>query len=408
MRAAALLLALTTTAPLQDEGDPAAEARRLLEVATEGSPRIRSQASLRLAAMGEDGAAVVRERLEAESGYLSLGPALYEALAAFEGERMRVALWESLDDVMNPWRPAGARALAKTAKMEEQPRFQALLTDRISAVRAEAVAGVAVGDEARAKEALRASLIDQNGRVRRRAATALAKLGEHAALAWLIEDLRRDDSWLDMRLGRIARAEAAQALGEILGREAIAGYSSRSAPDSAEAQAKIQALEARCRELAGDDWPVLPDIARAPGEIQGEVIGVELLSCREGELLLRWTTDDKLVVGEGDTDIRDLPEGSTALLLERAQEALEVLGNTRAYGDPGCDLERHHFRLPGASRAWTIQLSKGPEAVPDLRPAALHPVAEAMIQSAGAAGLEQGWEEQIRRTFESLGGPLSE
>ena len=401
MRAAALLFALAATAPLQDEGDPAAEAKRLFEVATEGSPRVRSQASLRLAALGETGAALVRERLETDGGYLSLGPALYEALVAFEDQRMRAALWESLEDVMNPWRPAGARALAKTAKIEEQPRFETLLSDRISAVRAEAVLGVEAGDMGRAKEALRPRLTDENGRVRRRAAAALARLGEHAALAWLVEDLRRDDTWLDMRLGRIARAEAAQALGGILGRDAITGYSSRSAPDSPETAAKIQAIEERCRALAGEEWPELPDIARAPSLIEGEVIGVELRSCRHGELLLRWTQDDRLVIGEGDTDIRQLPEGSTAHLLERAQAALETLGDQRSFGDPGCDLERHHFRLPDTTRAWTIQLSKGPEAVPDLRPAALHPVAEAMIRTVG---------DDLRRdlevSLESLGGPL--
>ena len=406
MRAAALLCALAAFAPPQDGGDPDAEAKRLLEVATEGSPRVRYQASLRLAALGETGAALVRERLGSDAGYLTLGPALYEALVEFDDPRLRAAVWESLEDALNPWRPAGARALAKTARMEESGRFHALLKDHISAVRAEAVAGVAIGDENHAKDALRPRLTDENGRVRRRAAAALARLGEHAALAWLVEDLRRDDSWFDMRLGRIARAEAAQALGEILGREAIAVYSSRSAPDSPETAAKIEDIEERCRALAGEEWPELPDIARAPGLIEGEVVGVELRSCRHGELLLRWTQDDRLVIGEGDTDIRQLPEGSTARLLERAQAALETLGDQRSFGDPGCDLERYHFRLPDTTRARTIQLSKGPEAVPDLRPAALHPVAEAMIRSAGGAGLGNSWRREVEVTFESLGGPL--
>ena len=173
MRAAALLCALAAVAPLQDDGDPAAEAERLFEIATEGSPRVRSQASLRLAALGETGAALVLARLEGEAGYLSLGPALYEALVAFEDPRLRAAVWESLEDALNPWRPAGARALAKTAKMEEQALFQALLEDHISAVRAEAVAGVAAGDESHAKDALWPRLEDENGRVRRRAAAAL-------------------------------------------------------------------------------------------------------------------------------------------------------------------------------------------------------------------------------------------
>ena len=406
MRAAALLCALAAFTPLQDGGDPDAEAKRLFEVATEGSPRIRYQASLRLAALGETGSALVHERLESDSGYISLGPALYEALVEFDDPRLRAAVWESLEDDMNPWRPAGARALAKTAQMEEAGRFRALLHDRISAVRAEAVAGVAAGDESHAKDALWSRLEDDNGRVRRRAAAALARLGEHRALAWLVEDLRRDDSWFGMRLGRIARAEAAQALGELLGREAIAGYSTRSGPDTPENAAKIQAIEERCRALAGDEWPELPDKARAPGSLQNEVVGVELRSCRYGEVLLRWTADDRLVIGEGDAHIVQLPEGATARLLTRAEGALEALGDERSFGDPGCDLERYHFKLPGSLRSKTVQLTKGPDAVPNLRPAALHPLAEAMIKSAGMGGLGDSWDRRVELTFEGLGGPL--
>jgi len=406
MRAAALLFALAALAPLQDEGDPKAEAARLYQVATEGSPRVRYQASLQLAALGETGSALVRSKLRGESGYLALGPALYEALVQFDDQRLRAAVWESLEDQENPWRPAGARSLAKTAGMEEAPRFKGLLADHISAVRAEAVAGVAVGDTSHAKDALTPLLQDDNGRVRRRAAAALAGLGEHKALAWLVEDLRRDDSWFGMRLGRIARAEAAQALGELLGRELLKGYSTRKGPDSPENAAKIQAIEARCRELAGDAWPELPAIAHAPGTLPGEVVGVELRSCRYGEILLRWTADDQLVIGEGDTHILQLPEGATARLLTRAEDALEALGDERTFGDPGCDLERYHIKLPGSLRSTTVQLTKGPDAVPNLRPAALHPLAEAMIKSAGMGGIGNSWDRRVELTFEGLGGPL--
>ena len=82
MRAAALLCALAALAPAQDEGDPRAEAERLLDVATSGSPRIRFQAALRLAALGETGSSLVRAQIERDRGYLGLGPALYETRKA--------------------------------------------------------------------------------------------------------------------------------------------------------------------------------------------------------------------------------------------------------------------------------------------------------------------------------------
>jgi len=406
MRAAALLCALAALVPAQDDGDPRAEAERLYEVAISGSPRVRFQAALRLAALGETGSSIVRAQLERDRGYLELGPALYEALVEFDDSRLRTAVWESLEDKQNPWRPAGARALAKNPSAEESARFTTLTRDWISAVRAEAVAGVAAGDMSHAIHTLTPLLEDSNGRVRRRAATSLAHLGEHHALAWLVEDLRRDDSWFDMRLGRIARAEAAQALRQLLGREALAGYSTRNGPDTPENAAAIQAMEARCRELAGDAWPELPAIARAPGALPDAVVGVELRSCRHGEYLLRWTSDNRLVIGEGDAHILHLPEGATARLTALAEAALSALGDDLSRGDPGCDLERYHIKLPGSARSTTVQLTKGPETVPNLRPSALHPLAEAMIESAGTTDKGRLFAGQLGATFEALGGPL--
>ena len=86
--------------------------------------------------------------------------------------------------------------------------------------------------------------------------------------------------------------------------------------------------------------------------------------------------------------------------------ALEALGDDRSHGDPGCDLERYHIKLPESLRSTTIQLTKGPAAVPNLRPAALHPVAEAMIKSAGRVGIGNSWDRRVEVTFEALGGPL--
>ena len=406
MRAAALLCALAALAPAQDEGDPRAEAERLLDVAISGSPRVRFQAALRLAALGETGSSLVRAQLERDRGYLELGPALYEALVEFDDLRLRAAVWESLEDKQNPWRPAGARALAKHPRSEEAARFERLLTDRISAVRAEAIAGVSAGDAGHAIHALTPLLKDSNGRVRRRAAASLAHLGEHHALAWLVEDLRRDDSWFDMRLGRIARAEAAQALRQLLGREALAGYSTRNGPDTPENAAAILAVEARCRELAGDTWSEVSAIARAPETLPNEVIGVELRSCRYGEFLLRWTSDDRLVIGEGVMHILSLPEGTTARLAAHAETALKALGDDRSYGAPGCDLERYHIKLPGSTRSTTVQLTKGPETVLDLRPAALHPLAGAMIESISKTDNDEGEAAILTAAFEALGGPL--
>jgi len=85
MRAAALLCALATIAPAQDEGDPQAEAERLYTAATSGSPRIRYQAALRLAQLGETGAAIA-EKSAAKRAAIAQAKADKQAAAKAKAE----------------------------------------------------------------------------------------------------------------------------------------------------------------------------------------------------------------------------------------------------------------------------------------------------------------------------------
>ena len=68
--------------------------------------------------------------------------------------------------------------------------------------------------------------------------------------------------------------------------------------------------------------------------------------------------------------------------------------------------DRYHIKLPGSTRSTTVQLTKGPETVLDLRPAALHPLAGAMIESISKTDNDEGQAAILTAAFEALGGPL--
>src|SRR5690606_34290310 len=135
--------------------------------------------------------------------------------------------------------------------------------------------------------------------------------------------------------------DAARLLEQRLGGEL--GVNPGTDPTDEAAQAALAKLEARVRELSGDDARELPDVARA-ADLEGEaLLGIEVRSCRQGEHFLRWTADDELWVGAGNPTRIALPEGTTARLVEAAAALAPELGPRGAFGEPGCDLEQLHL-----------------------------------------------------------------
>lgn len=376
---ASLLLALLAVPGLGalPQDPPAVEEQesevdKLLRHARTGRPHVRPQAANRLRRLWASGDEAVRAeviaRLHAEAGddqeaLAALGSALVEVLAEFEDEALRLRLWQAVRDPEFPWRPYAARGLAVTAQPEELDRMCLLLGDHIAAVRAAGLKGL-YKLEARSAEALvRSLLADDADYVRRDAADLLIRWGHDDALWYLYEELARDDRFFDRPTGREARYKAYQLALTHLGD--LGNYNPVKGP--ADNKVVLAVLATKVAARAGER-PELPPAAVAIPAHAPALLGLELRSCRRGEFFLRWTADDRLLVGQGNPAVIDLPQGTAARLAEAATARTEEL-EARTVGEPGCDLEIFYWRPESFANMWIV--SKGPQPVKDLRPVPL-------------------------------------
>lgn len=400
------LAALSTAAGQEDEGR--ARVEKMLTVAREGSPAVRGQAAKRLLRDREVALAILLDRTNHPQAFAALGPAVIEVLGEFHDTALRERLWRALADRDFPWRPAAGRALGTTAAANEHERFEPFLRDPIAAVRAAALEGIVACDPEHAAESLRFALLDRNDQVRRTAAERLVRRGERWALRWLVEELKRDDQFFFQLDGRNARFQAQKLLGEL--KVDLHGYRAASPPGTEDNARALAAIE---RDLARDleNAPVaFPEHARASGRLGLEpVLGIELRSCREGELFLRFTPDDVLHVGSGRAVAIDLPEGTCARLRERATALLPELGTERIFGEPGCDLEQIYW--PHGERILAFRVSKGYEPIDGLRPAPitrlLQTVAEVLPETIDSDDPAHAHlRARLLATLTAIGGPI--
>lgn len=388
------------TLAIQDAGDGAdedapdpdhpavvrARIERLIGLASSGRAVVRPQAAQRLVEFGSDAVPLLRARVgEDGEGLEALGPELVEVLADFGDVELRKLLWWQLDEPDFPWRPQATRSLARSAQEVERARFLLLATDRLGQVRA--AAAEALGELGRdsasddglglTETALRERLADTDEGVRRAAAAALMSWGDTAAPFWLLEELKRDDSFFELRTGERARFAATKLLEAHYGD--LAGYQPAFDPDQLEMRLAWRKLEERLMAANGNQRPELPDVALANAPRIDAVFGLELRSCRHGDAWLRFTADDELYVGTGRAVRVTLPEGTLSTLLAGIADRLDRLGDERFWGTSGCDTEQLHWHPPGAERIANYIVSKGAEPIPDLRPEALSDVARAIL-----------------------------
>lgn len=404
------IAALSAGAPVAraDQGDESAKIDQMIELAREGRAMIRPQAAERLVGFGAPAAArLLDEAGETSRDLARLGKDLVAVLGRFDEPRLRAKLWTALDDRDFPWRPSAAQGLSTTARADELERFDRLAEDPIAAVRRSAVLAYRALETRDRTNVLRALLADPNDRVRRAAAGLLFDLGEEGAIWWLLEELDRGDRYFDLETGRLARTEALAALSERLGDDF--GYRLDQAPDSDANRAARANLAAAIDERVAER-PTLPPIARASDARPGNRIGLELRSCRRGEFFLRWNDDDHLYVGSGSPVAVELAPGTVAELKAAAAESLAEIGDARFFGAPGCDLEQLHWKPEANERVTTIAISKGPDAVADLRPAALTALVRRLVATLPDARDDDARLDRLRTrvvdALSVLGGPI--
>jgi len=395
----------------EPEPEPESELDKMLRLAREASPVVRPQAARRFVGLGD---AAARRVLEVTGGtpdgYAGLGIDLIEVLGELDDAEVRADLWQALDDVDFPWRPSAARSVAKTAKDGEAPRLRRLLGDPVATVRAAGVLGIgrlsardALGDERTGARAdVRSRLSDPDDRVRREAATLVDEWGDPSALWWLVEELKRTDRFFDLDTGRLARFDAAGRLTKRLG-DAF-GFAPERAPDDAENRAALERIAARVTELAGPA-PELPEVARASHTDVDAVLGLEVRSCRRGELFVRWDTDGAAWVGTGNARRIELPSGAAEALLAQARARASQLEDVEFWGEPGCDVEVYYVAIEDAGPIRALRVSKGPDPEANLRPEPLTRLAGAMLGALpeDAAALRTG----LAQALDAVGGSLS-
>ena len=397
--ALALFVAGPGAAGQEAEGS---QVERWIELAREGRPQVRPQAAQRLVDSGAEGAAALKRAIGAdETDLAGLGADLVEVLARFEDPELRAIAWRAVDDPDFPWRSAAVRSLAHDPASDELQRFVELLQDPLPAVRVAAIDAFPDSSAGMVANLFHARLADEDGRVRRAAAFELARRGLSWAKLWLVEELLRGDRWFEIDTGRFARFEAARMLRQL--GEDLGEYDPSAGPESAANRELVKALRTRIEYAQEREPPSLPPAARAEDVAPPGRIGLELRSCRKGELFLQWGPGDLLFVGQGRPREIELESGTLARLETLAAGAYAALDGQRTFGRPGCDLEA--LRLDGPDRELdAIYLQKGPEPRPELRPAPLDTFVAALVDSLPPA--EADLRQRLSETLEAVAGPF--
>ncbi|MDF1839008.1 MAG: HEAT repeat domain-containing protein, partial [Planctomycetota bacterium] len=379
---------------------------RLIRAASQGSPIVRPQAAQRLEKMGPVAHKAVLDHVRSHGDLFGVGPELLEVAAglATPGEDthrdLRARFWGHVGERDFPWRAALVAGLGRHAQPDERERFVELLEDRLLAVRLAALKSFASEGSETLLPLVQSRLEKETEDVALRALARRAYELGHAPSLWLLHAERgRSDYFFDQPVGLVARLEAAKFLKALI-------------PDGPEfdAQAKVQtpgavkqrkAWRDRIEGIAGPKMESAVDGIAPAGT---PVLGLELRSCRRGEFFLRWTDQDQLWVGRGQPRCFDLAKGTHESLIVAARGAAAAMGDRHLTGQPGCDQESFHMRLPDSERSSGYLITKGPAPVPNLRPIALHPLLREMMGSLEGPRLPKGLAEDLREALIDLGG----
>lgn len=399
--------------PSAEEQALSAKIEKYMDLARNGRAAVRPQAAKRLVKLGDPACKRLLAACgEGGAGMPALGPFLIEVLADFEEPALRAMLWQHLIDADFPWRGPAARSLSHRVQGAEVGAWVQSLRDPLDQVRLAATQAMVQLDglgvnpnSCRARAGLIVRLHqDPSDRVRRAAALQLDLWGEPAYLMWLVEDLKRTDTYFRLPHGEQARFASIRGLRKRLGDDF--GFRAEDSPLEPHNAKAIGQLTRAVLERSAGEVKILPEFVLAGQRTEGDVLGLELRSCRVGEFFLRWNRNDVLYVGTGRARAIALPAGSVARLQAAMPALLEPLGKERFWGEAGCDLEQLRM-LDEAGRVITYLVSKGQAAVPDLRPGALDGAVRLLVDSIPERAKARDGSDlrgEVSRALEVLGG----
>lgn len=233
------------------------------------------------------------------------------------------------------WRSQALKALANRRRPELKALFASRLEDPAYLTRIEAGRGLCLlGD----RSSILQLLEDDDPRVRLRVAVCLVEEADDRGLPTLVEALRQEASFLDYPWGQIGAIVAFKKMRKLAGQD----FGFTPGESTTKNRDAIARFEKWVRARLGQDWV---DPLRVPGDDTSYLGGIEIRSCRNGDMFIRWTADQVLVVGlEGRTRIR--LDGKTFSSLDAGPR---TDGETR-HGKVVCDFLRWVCKTPGKAQ----------------------------------------------------------
>ena len=348
---------------------------------------VRRAAAGRLAGGGDAAVPAIRRLIEAR-GKDAVPLEIVDAVARSEahGPEVTALLRAWATDPAFYWRSQALQGLATGDAREHRELFRAALADPAHLYRIAGARGLLAAGVAEDRGAVSALLDDPDPRVRAGIARALLAAGDASGAARLVEAVagveRRflDDAWGAREALETVRALEAAGLGD---------FSAAIGKEPAERAAALDAL----REWARGKGAELPEGDTADG---GPTFtgGLEVRSCRHGDLHLRWTAEGIVRVGLDPTEDLELGDSAWPELLEQLAE----LRGSQVHGTVICD----YVRLKAVSDGHEVHHKVAPGAVPPALSEWLKRLAT-LFEESGSATLADGLRSRLAQ-FTPAGG----
>lgn len=343
-----LLPCLATNLPCQEETvDRDAEVAKAIE---HRRFAVRRAVSGKLARSGDDAVPAIR-RYEEKHGRQKISLILVDAIA--RSNQSGVATLDLLHDWAIDrdfyWRSQALGGLALRKREEHIGLFRKAMLDPAHLYRIEGARGLLLLSRQEPRPRVHDLLSDEDPRVRVAVGIMLVDAGDDAGLPALLEAMGRSERFLDDPWGARASRAAASALESLSSED----------PESPEQAAAIKSFQTwRALLVEGSDP------SKGEGQEREQYLGgLEIRSCRNGDLFLRWTALGNLVLGlEGRERVK-----VAAAEWRKLQDKL-LLEESKIFGPVVCDYLRildteanqqqkvAPASLPGELATWLEQL----------------------------------------------------
>ncbi len=350
LRAATLCAAWLVGLAAAQESKPSLE--KIIERANNASPYIAAQGVKALANVGLAALPELQGFIERRSRY-ALSPLFVAWLGDLppnqDADRVLI---DAVRDPAFPWRPIATKSLARRSGGGDLGFWRSLGDDALPAVREACMDGLArcASEHASDRDAvvgiLRRHLDDVAFEPRLAAAEALLRCGDRSGLWTLAHALAAERRFFAIDFGELARRRAWLTLQPLVGNDT--GYDPGLAPRRQESA--LEAVGARVGALVGTESRPTSRASDSQADAEAVLFGLEVRSCRRGDIFLRVTAKGELVVGN--YDLRHYPIDPARFAALRVTltppKALDEEHEARPgqevwLGRAGCDFERHYF-----------------------------------------------------------------